>query len=313
MTPPAAPPRPAADGSHPRPADIVFATDLSHRCDRAFERVLRLARAWQARLLIVHVLPPEPTGTATGEAPDWYRPADAGHAARARIYDDLARGDPQIDFLVRTCPTGDGPPADAVLETATTAAAGLIVTGIESSRGWTRHFGGGSNDRLIRRAPVPVLMVRDRVADDYADLLVTTDLSAPSQAALATAHGWFPAARVTLFHAYDVPYGLLVDRERITQQFRAEREAQARRFLRDAGLPAIAAETARCIVEYGSPDGLLRHYHSEFPHHLTVIGSSGGGRVYETLVGSTGRRIADAVPGDVLFIPPAAILRPQSG
>lgn len=294
-----------APAAHPRPADIVFATDLSHRCDRAFERVRQLAQAWAARLLIVHVLPPERTDAAAGDTPDWYRPAAADRAARARILADLAHSDPAIEFMVRTRPTADGPPADAVLETADAAGAGLIVTGIESSRGWTRHFVGSTNDQLIRRAPVPLLMVRDRVAGAYADLLVTTDLSAASAAALATAHGWFPDARLTLFHAYDVPYGQLADRARIGQQFGSERTAQVHQFLRASGLPVAAAETSRCIVEYGAPDGLLRHYHAEFPHHLTVIGASAGGRVYETLVGSTGRRIADAVPGDVLFIPPS--------
>ncbi|MFC3216042.1 hypothetical protein [Novosphingobium panipatense] len=34
-----------------------------------------------------------------------------------------------------------------------------------------------------------------------------------------------------------------------------------------------------------------------------MVGSHGGGMVYETLIGSTARKIIDAVPGDVLLVP----------
>jgi hypothetical protein len=41
----------------------------------------------------------------------------------------------------------------------------------------------------------------------------------------------------------------------------------------------------------------LRDYAENSRRHLTVVGTHGGGMVYETLIGSTARKIIDAVPG----------------
>ena len=38
------------------PRHLLLATDLSARCDRAQDRALDLARAWKAKLTIVHAL-----------------------------------------------------------------------------------------------------------------------------------------------------------------------------------------------------------------------------------------------------------------
>ena len=39
------------------PASLLLATDLSARCDRALARAVALARQWQARLVVLCVLP----------------------------------------------------------------------------------------------------------------------------------------------------------------------------------------------------------------------------------------------------------------
>ncbi len=291
----------------PRPREILLATDLSHRCDRAFDRALQLTRDWDAHLQIVHALPtPQRSGflAASDEPPGWYRPPDPEEAARTRIYRDLAQADPMVDFRIHT---QSGSPAEVILDTARQTNAGLIITGITHAEGWTRLLRGSTIDRLLRQSTVPVLIVRDPVDGDYRNILMTTDFSPSSRAALQAAHSYFPAARLTLFHAYDVPYGIYLERSEVAQQFESERDKSARQFLADAGLPPQNADKVRRIIEYGAPDGLLRKYHAEFRHHLAVISTRGGGRVYETLVGGTGRKIAEAVPGDVLFIPDISI------
>src|SRR5690606_10204649 len=39
-----------------RPRAILLATDLSARCDRALDRAALLAKEWDARLVVVHVV-----------------------------------------------------------------------------------------------------------------------------------------------------------------------------------------------------------------------------------------------------------------
>ena len=43
------------------PNPILFATDFSGRCDRPLERALGLARHWQSKLVLLHVLEPPHT------------------------------------------------------------------------------------------------------------------------------------------------------------------------------------------------------------------------------------------------------------
>ena len=60
------------------------------------------------------------------------------------------------------------------------------------------------------------------------------------------------------------------------------------------------------MIENGVPERLLQDYAETSRRHLTVVGTHGGGMVYEALIGSTARKIIDAVPGDVLLVPDPA-------
>lgn len=104
------------EGTFPR--RMALATDLSHRCDRALDRALLVARAWQAELTVIHALAPPETMTLFGslrDLPSWRRPPDPVRKARDRIYRDLVREDPHVDIAVHV---ETGSPAEVVLEAA---------------------------------------------------------------------------------------------------------------------------------------------------------------------------------------------------
>src|SRR3546814_14090922 len=115
------------EGTFPR--RMALATDLSHRCDRALDRALLVARAWQAELTVIHALAPPETMTLFGslrDLPSWRRPPDPVRKARDRIYRDLVREDQHVDIAV---PVETGWPAEVVLEAPRDSHAELIVTG----------------------------------------------------------------------------------------------------------------------------------------------------------------------------------------
>src|SRR3546814_20885450 len=90
----------------------------------------------------------------------------------------------------------------------------MIVTGVARDELLSRMFLGDTVDRLIRKSPVPVLIVRDRAFEPYHTMLVATDFSESSRVALATAIRFFPDTGLSLFHAYDVPFAGYLDRKR---------------------------------------------------------------------------------------------------
>lgn len=85
------------------PQRIALATNLSHRCDRALDRALLVAKAWQAELTVIHALAPNPEVTLFGslkDLPSWHRPPDPVRKVRDRIYRDLVHEEPNIDIAV---------------------------------------------------------------------------------------------------------------------------------------------------------------------------------------------------------------------
>ena len=293
------------------PRRMALATDLSHRCDRALDRALLVAKAWQAELTVIHALAsPEDTPLfgRLGELPSWRRPPDPVRKARNRIYRDLVHEDPGIDIAVHV---EMGSPADVVLGAARAARAELIVTGVARDELLARMFLGDTVDRLIRRSTIPVLIVRNRAFEPYHNMLVATDFSASSRVALETAIRFFPDAGISLFHAYDVPFAGYLGRAEIEKQFDGYGKDAADKFLAEAGLGPDAARKVSRMIEHGMPEGLLRDYAENSRRHLTVVGTHGGGMVYETLIGSMARKIIDSVPGDVLLVPDPARRKPD--
>ncbi|MFA7602323.1 MAG: universal stress protein [Novosphingobium sp.] len=288
------------------PNRIALATDLSHRCDRALDRALLLARAWQAELMIVHALTEPQDSPLFGrlqDLPSWRRPADPVRVARDRLYRDLVATEPDVDISVHV---EAGSPAPVVLQAVATAGAGMIVTGVARDQLLRKILLGDTVERLMRRTPVPILIVRERAFEPYRRIVVATDFSESSRVAFEAAFRFFPDAAISLFHAYDVPFAGYLGRSEVEKQFESYGKDAVGKFLAEAGLAPAQIGQVHPMIEHGIPEALLRDYAETSRRHLTVVGSHGGGLIYEALIGSTARRIIDAVPGDVLLVPDPA-------
>lgn len=285
------------------PRRIALATDLSHRCDRALDRTLLVAKAWQAELAVIHALPPPEVFSLFGskrELPSWNRPPDPVRIARDSLYRDLVREDPSIDISVHV---ETGSPPDVVLNVVRACQSELLVTGVSRDEPLERMLLGNTVDRIIGKSPIPVLIVRNRAFEPYQHMVVATDFSPSSQAALKTALRFFPEAALSLFHAYDVPFAGYLGHREIERQFSDFGQEAAAKFLAEAGVLPDAAARANRMIEHGVAEALLRDFAETSRRHLTVVGTHGGGWIYEALIGSTARKIIDAVPGDVLLVP----------
>jgi nucleotide-binding universal stress UspA family protein len=288
------------------PRTILLATDLSHRCDRALDRAVQLARNWKARLLVVHAVEEEVDPIyglgSSYDLPSWRRPPDPVRAVRDHLYQDLlGEGHAlDIDILVEA-----GDPATIVLAAAARTQCDLIVTGVARDETLGRLILGNTVDRLARRSSAPLLVVRERPFRPYDRLLVATDFSPSARLALETAIRFFPDTAITLFHAYDVPFAGYLGRSEVEREFETFGIEASDKFLQEAGVPQDMARQVVRLIEHGVPEALLCDYAKRSRHHLTVVGSHGGGLLYDALVGSTARKIIAAVPGDVLLVPDA--------
>lgn len=284
------------------PRKILLATDLSSRCDRAFDRAVLLAREWNATLLLVHALEasePSLTFRRGSDLPWWRRPSDPVRVVRERIRAELRDESPQVDIDVHV---EIGRPADVVLSSAVREGGDLVVTGVARDESLARFLLGDTVDQLIRTTPVPVLIVRGRAYRPYRKVTVAIDFSPSSQLAFNVALSYFPEALLGLFHGYDIPFATYLADESIREEFERLGDAACDKFLAEADLPAERAIGIERIVARGVPEVLLRHHAEEHRADLIVVGSGGEGLLHKVFIGSTAAKIIDAVPSDVLLV-----------
>lgn len=272
---------------------VTLATDLTARSDRAFERAVALAQRWKARLLIVHAVEKRPA--AFGQ-PSWRPSPDPVQAARRKLQLEYPGWESvETSFEVR-----EGPPEQVVLEAAARECTDLIVTGISREDYYGRDELGSLVPALARRAEAPVLVVKKRMIGSPRRVVVATDLSDTTHAALSLALGLFGPGRLTLFNAFDIPYrGLAGDKAELERTMRPGVVEECRRLLeRTAG--AAAASQVEIIAELGAPAPILAQLVADRDIDLVVTGTYGRSGVMDALLGSTAMEIMSEVSCDVL-------------
>src|SRR5690606_476652 len=146
---------------------LLLATDLSARCDRAQDRALDLARAWKAKLTIVHALDVvSMAGTASTVLA----------AARRRASTHLDREFGDVGDIAWDVDIREGGPAEVILAVARERNCDMIVTGIAGNDALGHMLVGGTTASVVRQAGTPVLVVKKRARQAYRRIVVASDL-----------------------------------------------------------------------------------------------------------------------------------------
>jgi universal stress protein A len=158
---------------------ILVPVDFSSHSDRAFRYALRLASRFGASVELIHVVDnPIASGTWTAEGvyvPNLLEILDSllreAERQLAALKFAAAGEGVSIDTFVLT-----GQPAHTIVEHAQTGGFDLVVMGTHGRTGFSHLFVGSVAERVVRRAPCPVLTVRDmtRPADEAEPSAVKT-------------------------------------------------------------------------------------------------------------------------------------------
>ena len=133
---------------------IIFPTDFSAASHHALPWATSLARDSGAALVIVHVEEP-PMAYGGGEM--YYPVAETNRDDLHKMLANVHPADPMVPSIHRLL-VGD--PADAIVKVAESEGADLIVMGTHGRTGLTRFLMGSVAEAVVRRAPCPVLTVR---------------------------------------------------------------------------------------------------------------------------------------------------------
>jgi len=140
----------------------LFPTDFSHTGDAALEMASTLARERGAKLLIVHVEEP-PAAYGAGEM--YYGMPDPVTEDLRKMLEQVVPPAPGV-ACERRLITGD--PAMAIANLAQEEGVELIVMGTHGRTGLMRLLMGSVAEAVVRRAPCPVLTLRQPSAPEPA-------------------------------------------------------------------------------------------------------------------------------------------------
>lgn len=147
--------------------NILIAVDGGTASRRGLDEGLRLAKATGGRVMLVHVvnaliLESEIASTAYYEAL-----AEAFRKEGSAILEQAATvaRDAGVPFECKMIEKIGARASDEIVAAAKAWPAHLIVLGTHGRRGLSRLVMGSDAELVLRRSPVPVLLVRDQVED----------------------------------------------------------------------------------------------------------------------------------------------------
>ncbi|MDO8875947.1 MAG: universal stress protein [Pseudolabrys sp.] len=280
---------------------IVAATDFSTRSQRALRRAGLLARQTTAELTLVHVVDddqPEALVDVEQREANKFLNEQIGSLAELR--------DVRCRAVVTT-----GEAFDAILRTAKSASADLIVMGSHRKQILRDIFIGTTIERVIRTGPYPVLMVNTDTEHPYRHVIAGVDLSEPSTHAIKTAKvlDLVNDSNLTVVHAFIAVakgklYAANAPQDQIEGYVARERMQASEElfsFLKAQGLGG--ARWSYRIVEGGAFEVISR-VAKETVADLVVIGTHGRSGIVKMLVGSVAEEVLRGLDIDILAVPP---------
>jgi universal stress protein E len=279
---------------------ILAATDLSTRSQRALRRAGHVAQANDAELTLVHVV-------------DEDQPAELVEMETREVGRILGEQISAVAELrgVRCRPAViAGDPFAGILRTAESIKADLIVMGAHRKQLLRDTFVGTTIERVIRSGPFPVLMVNDEVERPYGTALAAVDMSEPSAQAIRTARRLrlVENAHLTIVHAFLPPgQGMMsyagLERESIDAYVASERLRATSDLV--AFLEASKFEDRRWSrrVEEGRPFTVISHLVEAMKPHLLVMGTHGRSGIAKVFLGSVTEEALRSLDVDILAVP----------
>jgi nucleotide-binding universal stress UspA family protein len=291
---------------------ILCPTDFSHFSERALEQAIALAESKTSVITVLHVVPPliPPAALPFPLSPTLdVNARQAALDAVGRFSEPVRAAGIRTELEVR-----EGSIAGQVVKLAETLPADVVVMGTHGLSGFERLMLGSVTERVLRRAPCPVLTV-PRAMPERGDtgrrrletILCPLDFADPSARALriATALARENGARLLLLHVIEgwAENDVRDHSHWAVPEFRRFLEKEGRSRL-DNALAAEDREACRAetVLEAGKPYVEILRLAAERAADLVVMGVHGAGATGIDLFGSTAQHVVRQATCPVLTV-----------
>ena len=297
---------------------ILCPVDLSDCSRHGFNHAAAIARWYGASITILHVfemLPAVAYGKGAGSPGDILTPTEGAETlmelermAAAEIHDGLS-------ITIRKA---EGHAHAEILRAATEMKPDLLVVGTHGRSGFQRLMLGSVTEKVLRRAPCPVLSVPPGAAGSpspvaYKRILCPVDFSDSSLTALKYATSLAGEANATLTVVHVVEYGMhewpdiyeefMSNQQLSIEDFRTRCRESSRERLELAVPPeARSWRKVESLLSEGKPYREIVRAAAEHQCDLIVMGVRGRNALDLALLGSTTQQVVRLATVPVLTI-----------
>jgi len=286
---------------------ILCPVDFSDFSVAAYRYSLSLAEYYKAKLLALHVAelrkyPFADYGAYEADFANFSRAICEGGQKRLQEFiKKHSAGIIRPEFVVY-----QGNASDCILSCAQEQNVEIIVMGTHGRRGFDRLVLGSATDRVMRKAPCPVLVVSNPSHNVLATgpdgrhrlsrILLCTDFSSHSESAVAYA--------ISVVREYGAELTMLHVAESAPDP--ANAEATIAELARE--LSKLISENeckhlnVRMLVRFGKPYEEIGRHATEMQANLIIMTARGGDAVDRAIFGSTTYRVIQLGPCPVLAI-----------
>ena len=273
---------------------ILFATDLSAADKQAFDCACRIAKSWNAILLIVHVERPSNPGP---------EPIKAGldHQLFSIFPTDT---EVEYEHILR-----HGDPALEILDLERKDDVHLIVLSTHGRKGIQRMVLGSVAEQVMREAQCPVMTIRRRESEvggrplRQPKILVPVDFSIYSYAAFdfGSALADSMVAELTVVHADDT------ERPKMKPGEAPQPTKRQREIWRQINRYRPKQEDVNCVykVLVGSPKLKIAEYAESGDFDFVVLGTHGRTGIGRALLGSVAEQVVRNTACPVITVKPS--------
>jgi nucleotide-binding universal stress UspA family protein len=302
---------------------ILLPTDFSETSAHALEQAGTLAGWYGSTVVALHVHSPllQSAATLGSTAPYGLGVPAYDEAAELQRLDGqtrsflepISRAGVPVEVVVDV-----GRPAHQILERATTLPADLIVIGTHGLSGFQHLVLGSVAEKVLRRAPCPVLTVPPKThatsALPFREIVCPVDFSDSSLAAVTVALSIAGESRasLTLLHSVEWPWDeppapnldeLPAHERHDLAEFRRYLETQAKARLSSlVPVQSQGASNLRHLVRHGKPHRQVLAVAAEQQADLIVIGVHGRNALDMAFFGSTTNQVVRHATCPVLTV-----------
>jgi len=246
---------------------ILWTTDFSHASQASLPQAIALARRYESRLFLAHVVVPHPYPMVSPEAAPYVETLRQGSSRQLESIAESA----ELREIPHEILLGHGEVAEELKAMVSDHEIDLLVLATHGRRG-LRHFLLGSvAEEIWRTAECPVLTVGPRVLERQGEdvalrqILYPTDLSGESFAAapFALSFALEYGSRLTVLHV--VPAAIRASSRLLARAFRDELQE----IFPPETVPWCEPD---CLVESGEPAETILKIASEREADLIVLG-----------------------------------------